>query len=1141
MPTGCATSPGAALNLQGKRIDVTLDALVSLWSSAGQLVIVVGETWLVQAVTPEAKRLLNLPDDCENAALVDLLPPLYDAAVKLATKHSSRQECQISLSDISFKVTLSILRSEDGQFSGCIIALENLAYLRWQTDQAYRARLLITMSEVDNLVLQCRDRHKLFDECCRILTVHGGYRMVWIGMADKESGRIVPVARSGLGTDYLDHVEIRFDDSVQGRGPSGMAVRTGKPQVNNDTEHNRSYSPWRSAATAQGFQSSAAFPLFAQDEVVGAINVYAAESAVFDQNELFLLQRVSETLGFALTNLQEVAMREQAEKALLQAHAEMEQRVVQRTRELAQSEARMRAQFTSMPIPTYIWCKSGEDFILESLNDAAQNYTRGGGRHFLGVRLRDLYCDRPDIVEDIERCFVQRISVQREMHYLSTSRSEETYLSVKYAYIPDRWVIVHTEDVSEQRNVLVSLTQSEQRFRSVLSNAPVVFFTIDRSGVVTLVEGQGLQNMHTSPEDYQGKHYLEVDTGGREFVENIEKALAGEVRRFDVQRRRFCLEVTLTPIYTDDGMVDGLIGVSSDVTARAHAQRFAERRADEEHVLTRLLLLAMEQQDKQRYIFNTMEFLLHEASWFSATQRLQVYLRKMSGSLDTLVPVFSYDREGFAGKQSPAVDMFGSPCCIDGVEVCDYDANIDTLLRRQFSLENSDDKEQALDFCLPITYGGKEQGLIRIELAADHGLDEQQAFLFKQVADIVSLGIARHVAIEQMLSARQVADAANRAKSDFLAQMSHELRTPMNAILGFTGLLLEFSSRDLNEFQLDALQRIQKAGSHLLGLINEILDLARVDVGQVQLEMEAVNLSDEIRSVVEFIAPLAWQKSIEVRSDGEFDFHVRADRGRLRQVLINLLSNAVKYNKAGGEVVISAGPTDNDKIRITIRDSGRGIQAEQLQRIFEPFTRLGNIGDGAEGTGIGLSISRTLVELMGGEIGVDSELGAGSVFWFNLIQEKNIPRPETLVENIRKAVANSVRQTTGSLLYVEDNPDNMELVRLIIQSLFDMEFLTAGTAQAGIELACSKRPDLILMDINLPDMSGYDALARLRALPETKGIPVVAVSAYAMKHQIEAGLQAGFVEYIAKPFDIDTFAKTLHKILGERVVAISES
>ena len=380
----------------------------------------------------------------------------------------------------------------------------------------------------------------------------------------------------------------------------------------------------------------------------------------------------------------------------------------------------------------------------------------------------------------------------------------------------------------------------------------------------------------------------------------------------------------------------------------------------------------------------------------------------------------------------------------------------------------------------------------------------------------------------ELESARSVAEKANLAKSEFLSSMSHELRSPLNAILGFAQLM-ESDTPPATMSQKESITQILKAGWHLLKLINEILDLAKVESRQVPMSEEPVSVAEVLLECQTMIEPQAQQRGITLTLPiFDIQYFVRSDRTRLKQVLINLLSNAIKYNRENGTVEVKCSESTPGRVRISIKDSGAGLTPEQLAQLFQPFNRLGQEAGGEEGTGIGLVVAKRLVELMGGVIGVESTVGVGSEFWFELISVAE-PYLYTEADEVTGLTQARAPRQAGShtLLYVEDNPANMKLVEQIIARHTDINLLTAVNGYSGVEIARDSLPEVILMDINLPDINGFEALRILRADPSTAHIPVIAISANAMPLDIERGLQAGFFRYITKPIKVDEFMDAL--------------
>ncbi|MCL5424237.1 MAG: GAF domain-containing protein [Gammaproteobacteria bacterium] len=395
--------------------------------------------------------------------------------------------------------------------------------------------------------------------------------------------------------------------------------------------------------------------------------------------------------------------------------------------------------------------------------------------------------------------------------------------------------------------------------------------------------------------------------------------------------------------------------------------------------------------------------------------------------------------------------------------------------------------------------------------------------LYSQMAE-------RELVMRDLAVARDQAETANRAKSEFLSSMSHELRTPLNAIIGFSQLLAKGRRDPLSEKQQRQIGQIEKSGQHLLNLINEILDLARIEAGHLTLSIETIAIANVINDACSTLEANIEAAGITLtRKLMPLNCQVSADYTRTKQVMLNLLSNAIKYNSLRGTIHIAITQL-NEEVRISVTDSGKGIAAERQHELFEPFNRLGAEHEAVEGTGIGLAITRELIGRMQGRIGVDSTPGEGSTFWFTL----PLAEPNALPEHVPSSTPKEVQgneEHIFQLLYIEDNPTNQRLMKDIVADFSHIQLQTVANAELGLEIMHHSAPDLVLMDIHLPGMNGYQALAVMQQDPRLKHINVVALSANAMERDLRYSLAAGFADYLTKPIDIDTLSKTLNQYL----------
>jgi PAS domain S-box-containing protein len=459
---------------------------------------------------------------------------------------------------------------------------------------------------------------------------------------------------------------------------------------------------------------------------------------------------------------------------------------------------------------------------------------------------------------------------------------------------------------------------------------------------------------------------------------------------------------------------------------------------------------------------------------------------------------------------------------------------------------HDDDRSLLVDAVRAVVTGAAEDFTIRVRtrhvsgrwllleahgrpLLGDDGAPVAAVAVFRDISDRIALEAA-------LVEARDAADAASRAKSEFLSRMSHELRTPLNVVLGFTQLL---QMEKLPEEQASWVDQVLRAGRHLLDLINEVLDIARIESGALALSPEAVSLRDVVGDTVESMRPIAAASdiSIDFLIEGD-DLFVHADRQRLKQVLINLLANAVKYNRPHGSVLVTSKVRDDETTEIRVSDTGIGIAAEHIERLFVPFDRLGAEQSAIEGTGVGLPLSLRLVEAMDGDLAVTSVPGEGSTFTVALPssgEPSDLDSAAAIADAERQIALDAGLRAHGTLLYIEDNLTNLHLMQRVVARRPGIRLLHAPHGRMGLELARTRHADLVLLDLHLPDMSGMEVLGQLRADPATSELPVYIVSADATAGQVLRMRSAGAVGYLTKPLDIRRVLGLLDAILEDSV------
>jgi len=592
-----------------------------------------------------------------------------------------------------------------------------------------------------------------------------------------------------------------------------------------------------------------------------------------------------------------------------------------------------------------------------------------------------------------------------------------------------------------------------------------------------------------------------ADVFGQEMAHEcdnyIQRALGGQTVKYDAEFKTLDGQILRTetnfiPDFDDDGTVDGFFVMSLDITER--------KRAEEERERTRL---ALEAAQRLAHI-GSFERTFEPEQFFWTRELYHIH------GLDPNGPPVTY--ELFLQHVHPS----------DRARVRRVLDKAMRTQQRTFSLEyravRPDGVERNVAASGEFTYNS----------------DGSALSLIGSIQDITTQKRIQ-AALER---AKLDAETANRAKTEFLSSMSHELRTPMNAVLGYAQLLLQNKKEPISTRQQRQINQILKSGQHLLNLINDILDLSRIESGRVELALKDLELEKIINECLSLVEAMATRNHITIQNQTRHKpaLTVHCDDVRLKQALVNLLSNAIKFNRPGGRVIIDQEKRRDGAVRISITDTGNGIPASRHRELFEPFSRLDATQRGIEGTGIGLAISKQLIERMGGRVGFTSESGVGSTFWIEVPSAAHdtgdAENPSAAAADLEPAfkLASSGRR---QLLYVEDDESNLRLLEEVISHIPNLSLLAAPDAESGILVAMEARPDIIVMDINLPGMSGFEAIERLKRQPETQNIPVIALSAAAMSKDIQKGAEAGFFAYLTKPFVIDELLTTIDQALAE--------
>lgn len=698
----------------------------------------------------------------------------------------------------------------------------------------------------------------------------------------------------------------------------------------------------------------------------------------------------------------------------------------------------------------------------------------------------------------------QRMAGQFTNHWLS--RDGKRYLTewTNTVVLNERgrmqYMVSIGADVTERHRMQAELRDNEERVRLALAGANQGLYDLNVQTGEAIVSPEYATMLGYDPAEFRENNEawrLRMHPDDQKLVYQVyEDYVSGRRPDYRVEFRQRTKNgdwkwiLSLGKIISRDaqGQPLRMLGTHTDLTERKRIEDELRRHREqlEEAVRER----TRELREAQR--------IAHIGNW---------YLDLASNSLtwsDEMYVLFGYDRQ----RQSASQDLYEKRIHPD-------DLGMVRKYRQDVLLGQRTD---GIDYRLVL-----EDGTLRwvhAESALHRGPDGKLVGITGISHDIT----ARKQVEQELILAKESAERANKAKSEFLARMSHELRTPMNAILGFAQLL---EMEQLFEEQHEYVREIHRAGDHLLELINELLDLSRIEAGKLTITIQTTSVCDVANQAIALANSFAQQYQVTVMNHCPRGTLVLADPMRLRQVLVNLLSNASKYNRKGGRIDIDCALLDDERIRISVRDTGQGIEPEKLKKLFRPFERIGAEYRTIDGAGIGLALSKRLTEMMSGTMGVDSEPGIGSTFWIEL----PVAKANQLTKLLATGAKAAQTERHHTVLYVEDNAANLRVVQAIFRRHQETSLLSASTGAFGLELAQRYRPDIILLDIHLPDIDGYTVLESLLRDPNTRNIPVIAVSADAMPLDIERGRKAGFRGYLTKPLQIDQLMATIQQHL----------
>jgi|GEM_PF-1365219 len=1098
---------------------------------------------------PPFERLVGLPE----AGIVgktdyDLMPWERADAFRrgdLATIHAGRalrHEDEVETVDRQ-RMLLEVIRTpmfdQDGGLMGVLCSGRDITASRRAENRLRRANAALrTIGECNQIIARATDEAGLLDEVCRLMVEFGAYRLVWVGFAEDDEGRSLrPVAAFGTASSQVRELRRSWAETGDGHGPVDRAIREAQPVVFRDGPDGEGPPPWRESARQHGFAAACALPLAdADDHCYGALNVYSTRADAFDEEEVRILTELGCDLAFGLRALRDRAARDEA-------------RCRQRD-----AERQLRNLVEASPTILYALRAEHGQGVASAVSDNIQRilgYTPAQalapGWWFRGVH--------PDDREAAATAVATVLGVGQTVHEYRFAHADGHYLWLRDELrtgLPGadgRSDIVGVlTDVSARKRTELSLDSQRRVLEMVASGAPLAD-TLDTlvRGVEALLPGvrasillldrDGIHLRHVAAPSLPEAYVRAVDgvTIGEAVGSCGTAAVRGEPvivediasdplwARYTGLAEEYGLRACWSyPIRNRDG---GGLGTFAFYPARS--SRPGPWELDQVAMAIGLAAVVVTRHHEESALRDSEARFrgLFEAAPMPLAF---VHADNRIGDLNRcFLDTFGYGRDELPDMDAWWGLAYPDPAYREQMratrphpDACG--ADVPVAVERRITCKNGEVRTMMVSGA-PV---GDSFLVTFFDITEMRRLDAQLERYRHHLEELVSERTA------QLAEASQRAEAASRAKSAFLANMSHEIRTPMNAIIG-QARLLERSA--LSREQEERLAHIRHAGTHLLALINDILDLSKIEAGKLHLEAEDFSLDalfDQLNSLIH--DGLAARHLSFEADTGDLPLVLCGDATRLRQAILNYLSNAVKFTEQGGVALrarIIAREGDAMQVRFEVSDTGIGIAPEQLSRLFQPFAQAdGSATRKYGGTGLGLALTRRLAELMGGEVGVESEPGRGSTFWFTARLREATGPSQLTTPAVEEAVPARCLPG-GRVLLVEDNVLNQEVAVAMLGEL-GLSIDRAVNGREAVDLAAVNDYDLILMDMQMPVMDGLEATRLIRKLPGRLRTPIVAMTANAFEDDQQACFAAGMNDFVPKPVEPEVLHRMLFKWMG---------
>ena len=1006
-------------------------------------------------------------------------------------------------------------------------------------------RLYATLSHMNQAVVHSRDRDTLFQTMCEVAVKVGQFRIGRIGLLNVETGIVSLIEMNGRTNGSDQSLKININNPPYNKGMIGSAIHDRKIVVSDDVQADERMKHWHEDSRRYGYHSAAAVPFYCRNEVIGILILYAAEVGFFKmEDELRLLKEISRDISFALDALEN-----------------------EKERRLAEEQFRLAIE--SAPNAIMLLNPAGQILLMNKRAEKYFGYTHnelvdGNVELLVPERFRDKHVDyRANILADPQ---ARTMDERRELYGLHKNGSE---FPIEIGLAPietsiGTLVMATIVDITERKKAENALRESEEKYRSLFESIDQGFCTIEV-----------LFDENEKPVDYRflivnpaferqtgisnavGRRMREIAPLHEEHWFQIygKIAVMGEPLRFEnpaEQLHRY-YDVYAWKIGTTEERKVAIL--FNDITERKYAE--AQIRRQLQHLNG---LRTIDQAISSSFdIRTTLEVVLQQVGLQLSVDAAAILLINSENHTMEYAANRGFRRKILDHVQIKVGDGHASLALRERrtIHIPDF-VQADSKLADDLQMAGEDFADY---YGTPLIAKDKIEGVLEVyhrsPLNADSEWINMLVILAGQAAIAIDNAllwerVQRHTSeLEQRVEERTTQlnqtnielEHANRAKDEFLAAMSHELRTPLNSILGLSEVLLEQRRDPLSEHQKHSLQIIESSGRHLLELINDILDLSKIEAGKFDYYPQVVEVDKLCRSSLSFVKEQATRKSIKLTYKEEIPASkIYADSRRLKQILVNLLANAVKFSPNHGQVTLEVrAEADQDLVQFSVIDNGIGIAPEDLKRLFQPFVQVDSkLNRSFEGTGLGLALVQKLTELHGGSVEVESGVGKGSRFTINLPwgkelvdQQEKIESGDDFSSHDATGKADTLLEGAGNkkmVLLAEDNMANVLTIGEYLES-HGFEVAVAHDGQEAIEQAMVSNPNIILMDIQMPVLDGLEAIRRLRAKPEFASVPIIALTALAMPGDRELCLEAGADEYVSKPVSLKNLAKTISRLL----------